>query len=576
MKNQINMIKLELDDSRRLTGKGILWDLPGAVIDAFVHGINKQIVVDCWQKHVTNLLDGVGWSNEQTIYRIFEDGITVALSAPFDALYCATEVNEAAWALTCDELLNQTVNSLTEQAQLIDSLTQMIKDEVNPLLLALIDKAQALNLPWLSDDDDFSLGFGETADIWLVNNLPQVNEVDWSKYRSIPIAMITGTNGKSTSVRLASQIFKQAGKCCGVTSTDFIRVGDDIIDRGDFSGPGGARTLLRNKAVDVALLEIARGGILRRGLPIPKVDAALITNIAEDHLGQYGINTLEGLTETKFVVAKALSEDGTLVLNADDPEHVRVGPSINHKKCWFSCDKSNPVLVAHLANGGAVCYTSNGQMVYQDAADQAANGTDIVAINDVPMTFNGAAVHNIQNALGAIGLAKSMGIADKDIAQALATFRSDVDDNPGRGNVFEVKGATVVMDFAHNEHSMKAIACTTKNMPSKRKFVMLSSAGDRSDKDITLMTQAALIMQPDQLVIAELEIYLRGRELGDIPAIVGHVALEQGMAIEAMVTTIDPVSGAKLILDQLQSGDLALLLVLSARDEVVELIKQYQ
>jgi cyanophycin synthetase len=566
------MIKLELDDSRRLTGKGMLWDLPGAVIDAFVDGIDKTKVVECWQKQVRNLLDAVNWPNEQTTFRIFEDGVTLALSAPFDALYAATEINEAAWNLTCDELQTQSANTPKPTEALTASLLQMIADEVNPTLLALITKADALNVAWLTDDDEFSLGFGKTVQIWPANELPTVDEVDWTKYARIPVAMITGTNGKSTSVRLASEIIKQSGQCCGVTSTDFIRVGETIIDKGDYSGPGGARTLLRHKEVEVALLEVARGGILRRGLPIPDVDVALITNVAEDHLGQYGINTLDGLIETKFVVAKGVTNKGILVLNADDAGVVKFGATINKTKCWFSCDQQNPVLVEHLASGGAICYVRDGKMVYQNTE----GASDIVAVNDVPMTFNGAATHNVQNALGAIGVGKGLNISDEDIGKALGKFRSDAADNPGRGNVFNVKGATVVMDFAHNEHSMNAIVSTTNNMPSKRKWLMMSAGGDRADEDISVMIEAGMLMKPDKVVSAELKTYLRGRPEGEIPALCAKIAKNHGMSDDDILTAGSPTDAAKLIIEQLEKGDLALLLVLSERDEVVALIEQYQ
>lgn len=564
-------MKLQLDDSRRLTGKGLLWDSPGAVIDAFVEGFDKQRVVDTWQHYVRQLLDAVGWGKENTTSRIFEDGVTVALSAPFDALYAACEVNEAAWQMTVEHLTGQSGDD-NALAQVIATLRQMIADEVNPQLLALIAAAKAHQVPWLTDDDEFSLGFGQSCEVWSCDNLPELDEIQWHKYRSIPVAFITGTNGKSTSVRLASAMVAQSGLRCGVTSTDFIRVGEHIIDRGDYSGPGGARMLLRHPEVEVGLLEVARGGILRRGLPIEWVDCALITNVAEDHLGQYGINTLEALTETKFVVAKGVNEQGTLVLNADDAGVVRFGALQNKRKCWFSIDADNPTLVEHLRQGGTACYVRDGMMVYHDCK----GGQEVVAVKDVPMTFNGAARHNVQNALGAMGLAMALGLTVSDVAQALKAFRSDAADNPGRGNVFEVNGATVVMDFAHNEHSMAAIVATANNMPSTRKWLMLSAAGDRSDEDMRVMTAAGMRLNPDKMVAYDLPSYRRGREVGEIPRRIGEFAMACGLAGEKLLHCDGPVSGAQTILSELQPGDLALLLVLSERDEVVKLIEQAQ
>lgn len=563
-------ITLTLDDGRRLTGKNLLWDHPGAIIDAFVDGIDKQQVVDIWQVHVRRLMDNLGWQAEATCYRRFEDGISVAISAPLDALYAACEINKAAWEMTCAEIIGTARQE--SPVQTLDRLRQAIDEEANPALLRLIEFAKAHNAPWLWDDDDFSLGYGASVQVWPVRALPDPDSIDWQCFKAVPLALVTGTNGKSTSVRILSQMVQQSGKRCGVTSTDFIRVGDHIIDRGDYSGPGGARMLLRHPDTETAILEVARGGILRRGLPVDRVDAALITNIAEDHLGQYGINTIETLARAKAVVAKAL-DGGTLVLNADDPQLVQLAPELNVTKCWFSLNADNPVLRAHRGQGGAVCFLreyphGEAQLVYIDASVES----EIIAVNDIPMTMKGAARHNIENALGAIGLAKSLGLDDSSIASALRQFSSSIDDNPGRGNRFEVDGATVIMDFAHNAHSMNAMATTLANMPAQRKLLMLSMAGDRSDREIAESTRAALAIQPDLLVAADLEAYLRGREPGEVPRLIADAAVAMGMSAQNILFSDSPYAGAKLIVEQLQRGDLALLLALSDREEIIDLL----
>jgi cyanophycin synthetase len=572
--SNIGAIKLTLDDCRRLTGKSLLWEQPGSILDAFVNGIDKQQVVDQWSIYVKQLLIDVNWATESTCFRIFEDGVSLAISAPMDALYAACEINETAWNLTHDYFLSGSEDREEAQVTLsysetLGKIKQIITEELNPKLMHLIALAQQHNAPYLVDDDDFSLGYGITAQTWSVFDLPEPESIHWQQYHALPLALVTGTNGKSTTVRIMSEIIKASGKCCGVTSTDFIRVGENIIDYGDYSGPGGARMLLRHPDTEFGILEVARGGILRRGLPIDHVDAALITNIAEDHLGQYGINTVEALATAKAVVAKALTT-GTLVLNADDHYLVKLAPSLKVKKCWFSLNEKNPVLQQHQADGGAICFARGDNLVY---CDNIGNECTLVNINEIPMTLNGAAKHNIQNALGAIGLAKSLGIENTFIFNALTAFSSDIDDNPGRGNQFEIKNAKVVMDFAHNVHSMDAMASTTANMPAKRKYLMLSHAGDRSDDDIINMTKSALKMQPNVLVTAELTGYLRGRELGDIPKLMAETAKEWGMSEENILFTDSPVTGTKAIIDRLEADDLALLMVLSNRDEVVELLK---
>tara|TARA_R110000744_G_scaffold21536_10_gene55645 strand:- start:3271 stop:5004 length:1734 start_codon:yes stop_codon:yes gene_type:complete len=563
-------ITLSLDDNRRLTGKNLLSDQPGAIIDAFVCGIDKLIVVNIWSVYANRLLKAVNWPNEKLYSRIFEDGITIAISAPMDALYAACDLNELAWQLTCEELTN-TANK-EELSAAIARLKTTIAEEVNPKLLELIEQSKANNIVYLVDDDEFSLGYGTTAQCWPISALPEPSSLNWSQYKSIPLAYVTGTNGKSTSVRIMSQIIEQAGKCCGVTSTDFIRVGNNIIDYGDYSGPGGARMLLRHPDTETAILEVARGGILRRGLPIDNVDAALITNIAEDHLGQYGINTVAALAKAKAVVAKGLlnngQSSGTLVLNADDEYLVALAPELPVNKCWFSLHESNTTLQQHKQKGGAVCFVRDQQLIYSNHDEESI----IIAVNDIPMTLNGAALHNIQNALGAIGLAKCFKIEDQAIKAALSTFASNSEDNPGRGNQFKINNAQVIMDFAHNVHSMEAMAVTTANIKAQRKFLMLSHAGDRTDTEIINMTKTALKMQPDFIIAAEVEPYLRGRELGEVPQIIVDTALAYGMKACNILTFDSPFSGAKYVVEQLQTDDLALLMVLSEREQITELL----
>ncbi|WP_220462993.1 Mur ligase family protein [Colwellia sp. MB02u-6] len=566
----IKNITLSLDDNRRLTGKNLLSDQPGAIIDAFVSGIDKLVVVNVWSIYVNRLLKAVNWSNEKIYSRIFEDGITIAISAPIDALYAACDLNEIAWQLTCEELTH--TENAEPMSTAIVRLKAAIAEEVNPKLLALIKQSKAKGIVYLVDDDEFSLGYGTTAQCWPISALPELASINWSQYHSIPLAYVTGTNGKSTSVRIMSQIIEQAGKCCGVTSTDFIRVGDNIIDHGDYSGPGGARMLLRHPNTQTAILEVARGGILRRGLPIDKVDAALITNIAEDHLGQYGINTVAALAQAKAVVAKGLQHNGeskgTLVLNADDEYLVALAPELLVNKCWFSLDENNTTLQQHKQQGDAVCFVKDQQLVYADANEE----TSIIGVNDIPMTLNGAALHNIQNALGAIGLAKSLDIDNKAIKNALSKFASNSEDNPGRGNQFNVNNAQVIMDFAHNVHSMQAMAVTTANIKAERKFLMLSHAGDRTDSEIINMTKTALKMQPDFIIAVEVEPYLRGRALGEVPQLIIDTALAHGIKQHNIFTFKSPFAGAKYIIEQLQANDLALLMVLSEREEITKLL----
>ena len=560
-------MKLELDESRRLTGPNLLWDKPGALVDVLVDGIDKESVAINWQKWVNNLLPVLQWQQEQTTYRVHTHGISLAMSAPMDALYTACELAQHAWEFCAAELSD---TPAPDWAEIVNKLKDELDREINPPLMDYIAMAEERGVTCITDDDYLSLGMGSSVDTWEVRNLPALENIDWDRYQDINLALITGTNGKSTSVRLASQIAKAAGLAAGVTSTDFIKVGDHIIDTGDYSGPGGARMLIRDKRTEVAFLEVARGGILRRGLPVTKVNAALVTNVAEDHLGQYGIDTVAELAEAKFVIAKALDDNGTLVLNADNELVVEQSRFIKVPICWFSESENNYLVQENMAKGQAAVFCHRGEIVY-------FNGSQIdrvCAIDAIPMTFGGQARHNVQNAMGVVGLSFAMGFNKEDIITGLKQFGQNPDDNPGRGNLYKVNGANYIVDFAHNEHSMQAVINMAAQMPAPQKIVMFGHAGDRSDAEIQNLTNAVAELNADIYITSEVSQYLRGREPGEVPGLAKHFLMQQGIAEEQVLYAESPVAGARLALESADKDAVVLLFTLSDREEVAELLSQ--
>jgi cyanophycin synthetase len=553
-------MRLELDEARRLTGPNLLWDHPGAILDVFIADIDKNKVVNDWQHWVAKLLADFGWQ-QQTTYRLHSEGANLALSAPMDSLYCACDLAELAWHCCVAELKNETPPNWQQR---LSELREELAEELNPELISLMHAAHKHGVSCITDDDDVSLGMGKSSITWPVRALPKLTNIQWQQYQDIPRVFITGTNGKSTSVRLASHIATAAGYVAGVTSTDFIRVGDDIIDTGDYSGPGGARMLLRDSRTELAFLEVARGGILRRGIPLDSVDAALITNVASDHLGQYGINTVEELAQTKFVVAKGLDAQGTLVLNADNELVIEQGLQCDQKICWYSTDESNPLVQSHLKTGGAAVFLREKQIVYAVGNKEE----DIALLEEVPMTLNGAAQHNVQNALGVVGLSKALNLPTSAIKTGLMDFGSNAEDNPGRGNIYDINGVKVLVDFAHNEHSMRAVVKTINQLPGKRKIVMFSHAGDRSDAEICALTDAVTELDASLYIVTELEHYLRGREIGEIPQVVGNYLSQKSIPKEKISNVANPLEGAKIAMDFAQPGDVVLLFVLAEREQV--------
>ena len=535
-------------EARRLTGPGMLWDRPGAVLDIFgaVAG-----VADRWQCQARRLLDAVGWRGEAVMALAFDGGVTLALSAPIDQLYAAVSVAEAAWALCVSE---------GDFAAVVAALRAEMLAEANPALVALVNAAAARGLEALCDEDAVSLGHGAGSQGWPVGALPDVAAVDWGALHNIPVALITGTNGKTTTTRLCAAIGRAAGLVAGLTSTDVVQVGDRVLDKGDFSGPGGARLLLRDPSVEVAFLELARGGILRRGLPVRQARAAAVLNVAADHLGEYGVNTVEALARAKFAVQRGLAAGGIMVLNADDALVVAEGAGVAGPVWWFSLQPLNVDTPGAWLDGETLVFWDGSAL------------HPITTVSALPVAMGGAARHNILNALAAICLTRALGMGYGAITAGLQGFQNSLQDNPGRANLFWVRGARVFVDFAHNPHSIAAVTAMLAGIPAKRRFVMIAQAGDRSDDDIRGLVRGALALRPDYVVAAELEGYLRGRALGEIPALIAQTCVDLGMPAQNVLHATSPKAGADMIVDRLQPGDLALLLVHAERDAIFAML----
>ena len=564
---------MTIDDSRRLTGPNLYLDGAGAIMDVHGEGVAFDSALEFWARHIQTLLKAVGWGDSKIAVRRFSNGASLAFEGPIDALYAATEINEAAWETAVE---TATAGIVPDPLDKLADLQKLIAEEHNPALIALEKAAEKRGLTFLWDDDEASIGLGTGSKTWPVDQLPSPDEVDWSAYHDIPVALITGTNGKSTTARLLGSILSAAGRTPGLTSTDYIAVGDEILDRGDYSGTGGARTAMRDQRADVGVLEVARGGILRRGLGVPKATTVAVTNVAADHLGDYGIETVADLAQAKFVVAKALGEGGVLVTNADDTycrkEVNRLTESLDDggaEVCWTSPNPEHPLVVERLQNSGRVCSVVDGQLAYAEAGEWKS----VAAVADVPITFEGRALYNVRNCLTALGLAKALGVDDGAVAEGLRAFQSDPETNPGRGNAFDVHGAQVLVDFAHNEHGLSALVELIQQTPATRRLVLMGQAGDRADEEVVGLTKAAARLKADRYVLVDMPDYFRGKEPGVVPAFINQVLLAEGIPKSAIVFEEDPISGTRYALDWAQPGDFLLLLSLTQREACITLIR---
>lgn len=568
-------MKLKLTDSRRLTGANLFWEYPAAIIDASVEG-SAGPLIEAWRGHVVRLLDAVGYADEQTCHREFNGGVSLLISAPIDVLYSMCDLNEVAFACAAHDF---GCGAAPDPDEEIPRLNRLFDEERNPPLLALQKAARMNGVPFLWDDDEISVGYGRTTLCWKPDSLPSPDAVDWSALESIPVALVTGTNGKSTTVRMTASIMAAAGLQGGLTSTDFIRVGDRIIDRGDYSGTGGARMLMRQPDIEAAVLEVARGGLLRRGLGVEHADVAVVTNVAADHLGDYGINTVEELIPAKFIVRRALGGSDPLVLNADDPGCVGYAATLDQQLAWFSLDAGNPLVRKTVARRGLACWLEDGALI----VSHGGNTRTVTRVDQVPATRGGAARYNVANALAAAAIAVAVGINDEAIRAGLAAFKGDESDNPGRGNWFEHEISTpegrgavrILVDFAHNEHGMLALADAVRHMKAERVVLLMGQAGDRLDKDIGNLVRAACEMQPARLLVAELPGYERSRAPFEVQAMIRRDAIEAGVPENAVELFDSPVSATASALEHARPGDFLVLLALTQRAQTLELIHRF-
>jgi len=378
----------------------------------------------------------------------------------------------------------------------------------------------------------------------------------------IPLVAVTGTNGKTTTTRVIAHLFTSHGWRTAMTNTDGVYVNGRQIDSGDCSGPRSARNALAHPETDAAVLECARGGILREGLGFDRCQVAVVTNVgAGDHLGLNFITTVEDVAVLKRVIVQNVATDGYGVLNAADPLVAAMANVCPGKIIFFAADRHHPVMATHRAQGNRVVYVDGDSIV-------AAEGSwrETIPLRDIPITRGGLITFQVENVMAAIGAAWASNLPWQTIRRGLAGFMNDSDNAPARFNVMEYKGATVIADYGHNPDAIRALAQAVEAMPGKRRSVVISGAGDRRDQDIVEQTQ--ILGQYFDDVILYQDACQRGREDGEVLAL-----LKQGLEGAPRTSYSTEIHGEFIAIDhalgRLTAGDLCLVLV----DQVEEALE---
>ena len=383
----------------------------------------------------------------------------------------------------------------------------------------------------------------------------------------IPVVAVTGTNGKTTTVRLIAHFLTLSGKRVGTTATDGVYIQGRRIDTGDCSGPISARNVLLHPDVDAAVLETARGGLLREGLAFDRCKVAVVTNIGMgDHLGLNFITTVEDLAVLKQVVVQNVASDGMAVLNACDPKVVDMAVHCPGSVTFFASECHHPIISAHRAKGQRVMYLEDDCIVAaQDEVEQR------LPLADIPLTRGGAIGFQIDNAMAATAAAWALDLDWNLIRTGLRSFDSNAETVPGRFNLFDYRGATLIADYGHNPDAILALVKAVKAMPAQRRIVVISGAGDRRDDDIREQTR--ILGEVFDEAILYQDQCQRGRAEGEVQAL-----LQEGLRNAPCTRVVKEITGEFLAIDsalsELKPGDLCLILIDQVEESLAHIAKR--
>jgi len=370
---------------------------------------------------------------------------------------------------------------------------------------------------------------------------------------SIPIVSVTGTNGKTTTTRMIAHILRTQGNNVGMTTTSGIYLNDKCIMKGDTTGPASAKVLLTDKAVDAAVLETARGGIIRSGLGYDLSDVGVLLNITEDHLGLDGVETLEDLLHVKSLVVEAVKSNGYAVLNADDPMVVQAAKRVKANIIYFSVNEDNLVVHKHICEGGIAVFLKDGYITIA-----TGNGLiQSIPAQQIPATHGGKLAFNIENSLAAISAAYALKVPIQAIEGALLSFCTDEFHNPGRFNVYNIRDFRVIVDYGHNIDGYRRVVQALKKFGASRLIGIIGVPGDRNDNSIRQI--GVLAGKSFNRIYIKEDVDLRGRQEGEVAALLKKGALSAGMPGSMIVTTRYETDALRMAMDEAVAGDLIIV-----------------
>ncbi len=555
--------ELPHDSSRRLFGPNPWHAGVGVVLETALDLVPSRALIAQWRTHVERMRQQLDWPTGALVARAHAGGASLFMAAPIDRLLCGTEVNEWAWGAACARPIGMAPGhpAIWDEVSAVHTLQAMARSEVNATLEALADAAHRRTVPMLWGEGSVRLGSGRGGRDWPDTALPAADEVAWSDLSAIPTALVTGSNGKTTTVRLVAAMLHDANRRVGFSCTDGLFVEGEQLEAGDYSGPLGTRTVLRRNDIDAAVLEVARGGILRRGLAVDHVDAAIVTNISVDHFGEYGVHSLSDLAHAKLAVARALRPNGLLVLNADDAVLCQAAATLAAPLGWFAMEAVGLDFLREQARERPSCVLHDDHL-WLHPHGLSQSGLDLGAVADMPLSMKGMARYNIANLMGAALLGFALGLAPAALAATLALFGSDNADNRGRLERWDRNGVRIWLDFAHNPEGLAGLLDIVQAQRGLGRLgLILGHAGNRRDEDIRALAHTAAQYRPDRIILKEIQGYERGRAFGEVAELMRAQLIADGVDTATIDFIADEVEAARSLLGWSKSGDTVVLLI---------------
>ena len=511
------------EDSRRLTGPNRWFAGSAVVLTPLSSAATKDASLTAWAHRVRAMCSTLGWPDPLPVSQKHATGVFLVMAAPEDVLLSATEVNEWAWEQAAGE--RAALEGFDEAHALpapSTTFAQRAEQERSRPLMRLKAAARERGVPIVEDDEALTLGEGATGVTYPRAALPLPMDVPWPDLHAIPKALVTGSNGKTTTVRALAAMARARGPHRGTDQHRRHRRSATSRWPAETTAAQPARApCCATRVSRLAVLETARGGIARRGLAVAQADVAVVTNVSADHFGEYGIDSVDDLAELKLVVARAVMHRGLLVLNADDAVLMAAADRLPHAasaaRALFAAESSHPALEALRARGGATCGAAQGRLVLH----HAGRAHDLGSVAELPLTLGGAAGYNLMNlAAAALAAVAGLQLPVDAVRATLQSFGRDAHDNPGRLERHEYRGATVLIDYAHNPDGLARLLAVARALPQrKRLLLLLGQAGNRSDDAITELAHTAAAARPDLVILKELPAMLRGRASGEVSAL---------------------------------------------------------